>query len=58
MNKKHHQGERKHFLSLQKTNVKIIYRCILYVGYCTRVLLTGNEIVLELLALVFLDWCP
>lgn len=57
MNKKHHQGERKHFLSLQKANVKIIYRCILYVGYCTGVLLTGNEIVLELLALAFLDWC-
>lgn len=35
-------------LSLQKTNVKIIYRCILYVGYCTRNPLTGNEIVLEL----------
>lgn len=49
---------KKTFFIFTKTNVKIIYRCILYVGYCTRVLLTGNEIVLELLALVFLDWCP
>lgn len=48
---------KKTFLSLQKQMLRLYIDVFFMLDIVLESLLTGNEIVLELLALVFLDWC-